>query len=340
MATVYKRGQNWWIAYFVRGKRIAKNLHVTKKSGAEKHKALVEAQLIQDPDALAVKNCLVDVFWERYSAWAKDHKRPSSRQVEGIWWRQLMGFCNPKRLGDVKPRDIEAFKVKRLADGLEKVSVNDALKHLQALFNYAVKLGFFSGPNPVKPIERYKIPRTPPKFLTDEELDRLLELAEAYSPSLHMYVALGALAGFRRKEIACDVWEWFDFEHNRITLESCDEFELKDSESRTLPMFTKLREILEQYHEDSGYVLKAVRANSGLNRYRVDHKRAFTQLCEDVEANSLLACAAGKSGYLAKHLSLCLRFGGIMAHGPAVCAMVVRNDRAPKMLALKVLRNS
>ncbi len=240
MATIYRRGTYWWISYQIHGKRVSKSLKVTKKSDAQKHKALVEARLIEQPQSLDEKDVLTESFWDSYSDWAKDHKRPSTIRSETVSWKKFIEFCQPRRLGDVTPNHVENFKVHLLECGLKKISVNHALKNLQSLYNYAAKLHMYSGVNPFQSIERYKIPKNPPKFLDDEQLDALLESAQAHSPTMHMYVALGAFAGFRKSEIVFSVWEWFDFRTKRITLQSGEEFELKDSEHRTIPLFTRL----------------------------------------------------------------------------------------------------
>lgn len=283
MATIYQRGKYWWISYRVNGKTVSKSLKVVGKSDALKHKALIEAKLVEQPEALVERDTLVDEFWEKYLVWARDHKRPATIRIETVWWNKLLNFCHPKKLGDLKPHHIEEFKAQMLEDGLKKISVNDALRHLQSLFNYAIKLRMFSGKNPYDSVEKYKLTKNPSKFLDDEQLGRLLETAKVRSPSMHMYVALGALGGFRKREIVFAVWEWFDFETKRITLESSEEFELKDSEYRTVPLFSRLENILRLYKpaQASGYIFTSNRKNEGRNRYRFDPKKSFDAICKN-----------------------------------------------------------
>ena len=73
------------------------------------------------------------------------------------------------------------------------------------------------------------------------------------------------------------MWRWFNFETNQITLTSTGAFTPKDSDHRTIPMFSALRRILELYRKaaDGEYVLRSVRKSGEKTPYRVDHKNAF-----------------------------------------------------------------
>ena len=132
------------------------------------------------------------------------------------FWGYLMEHAQPKRLGDVTPQDLETYKTWRRSLGNSEQTVNNHLKDLQALYNRAAKMGFFTGTNPVAEVERYKVTRQLVTFHTEEQLLHLLEVVTNENPSiieknLEWTVLLGGWAGLRKKEIGNARWDWLHF---------------------------------------------------------------------------------------------------------------------------------
>ena len=283
MASLYKRDNTYYIKFYERGRRVRRSLQTDKKSEALKLKEQVERDLAAGRFQLDAVDTPVEVFWPCYEQWAKDHKRPNTIAAEKMFWNQMKDFAKPVNLGDVTPQDIEAFKAKRRQDGLKPQSINDALRHLQAIFNYSAKLGFFSGPNPVKGVQRYKLEKNPPKYLTQKEIERVLKATQIHGRDIHLVFALGIYAGLRKSEIVNARWEWFDFDRKLITLKSRNGFVIKDSESRTIPLHEKLARILEPFRLESGYIFLAEKEEQGKYQYRYEFKRAFNSVLESAK---------------------------------------------------------
>ena len=81
------------------------------------------------------------------------------------------------------PRDLESYKIWRRSEGNSEQTVNNHLKDLQALYNRAAKMGFFTGANPVIGVERYKVTKQLVTFHTEEQLLRLLDVASKENPT-------------------------------------------------------------------------------------------------------------------------------------------------------------
>jgi len=281
MATVYKRGRNWWISYSVHGKRVSKSLKVSRKSDAFKHKALIEARLIEQPAALAQRDTLVDLFWPKYLEWMQAHRRPNTITIKAHFWRRLIAFSGARRLGDVTCKTIEAFKAHMKDGGAADTSVNNALKDIQSTYNWAVRQGYFSGPNPCAGVERYELTRTIPKYHTAEERDRLIECAAAIDQQTEWVVLLGAFAGLRKGEILNCRWEWLDFEKRVISVRRHAGFEIKDREERTVPMHSRIRTAMAPHAKDAGHVFESGRKSEGRHRYHYDPKRSLLTALRD-----------------------------------------------------------
>lgn len=193
MAEIFKRGDVWWLSYWVHGERVRKSLKTRSKHVANREKQAIEAELSKGYHrAAAEKNPAVGVFWAKYLDWANDHKRPRSIDTAETAWRYLVEFTKVKKVGDITPADIEAFKKSRRGRGNTPTTVNNFLRDIQAVINRGIKLGLYTGANPVVGVERYKVERREPEFHTEEDLNRLLEAATARGQALEWTVLLGA----------------------------------------------------------------------------------------------------------------------------------------------------
>ncbi len=278
MASLYRRDGVYYVKFYDNGKRVRRSLATSSRVQALKLKEHIERDLANGKFIVERKDSSIEMFWEEYLSWAENHKRPATIAGERIFWRQFVDFAKPKVLGDITQNDVERFKKKRIHDGLKPKSINDALTALRAILNHARKLGFFNGPNPFVGVERLRIPRNPPKYLQKDQVEQLLMVSRKQGREIHLVVALGVYAGLRKNEIANARWEWFDFKGKLITLTSGDDFELKDSESRTIPLHDRLAKILLPYRQEVGFLFAPDKDKPGKNRYRYEFKTAFNTL--------------------------------------------------------------
>jgi len=93
--------------------------------------------------------------------------------------------------------------------------------------------------------------------------------------------ALGIFAGLRKNEIVNARWEWLDFERRLLTLASHDGFELKDSETRTIPLHERLAALMEPQRREKGFVFAPEKDSGNGYRYRYDFKRAFNTVLKE-----------------------------------------------------------
>lgn len=278
MAEIYTRGNIWWITYSVHGRRVRKSLKTTKKQVAKREKQAIEAELLSPHRRTDVpKNPSVDVFWEKYFEWAKDHKRPRSIDTGLTSWKHLIQFTGAKRVGDVRRADIEAFKKWRTAEGNTRQTVNNALRDLQAIFNRGIKEGYYTGKNPVEGVERYTIERRDPQFHSEEELNRLLDVAQENSKIVEWTILLGGWAGLRKMELVNARWEWFEFNDERplIHVQAFPGFTIKDHENRTIPMNRRIYDALYPHRKAEGFLFESGEQSQGRCRYRFDPKKSL-----------------------------------------------------------------
>ncbi len=290
MASLFLRDDTWWVQYYDRGKRRRVSLNTTSKARAKREKVALEAKLLE-PKRLVKdeQNALIGDFWPEYQFWASQHLEPATRALHERFWGYLMEHAQPKRLGDVTPRDLESYKTWRRSVGNSEQTVNNHLKDLQALYNRSAKMGFFTGLNPVVGVERFKVTRQLVTFHTEEQLLRLLEVVTKEDPNiteknLEWTLLLGGWAGLRKKEIVNARWEWFHFVAKpTIRIQEFDGFRIKTREERTIPMSKRIYEALEPHRKSEGFVFESSRPGNGHYRYRFDPRKSLDRALREAE---------------------------------------------------------
>ncbi len=278
MASIYKRDKTWWIKYYQNGKIVRESLRTTNKRIAERERQAREAELLTPHRQVREKkNPPVDLFWERYLEYAHQHLRDRTIEIQSLFWRQLMEFTEAQRLGDVTRNDIEGFKKWKKDRGAADLSVNNALKDVRAIYNRAIKLGLYTGRNPADGVEGFKIPKRMPEFHTEEEVNRLLDVAKERGRNVEWVVLLGAWAGLRKKEIVNARGEWLDFSQEKplIRIKGFPGFEIKDYEDRVVPMSQRIYDVLYPYRKETGFVFESGRQSEGKYRYRFDPRKSL-----------------------------------------------------------------
>jgi integrase len=286
MSTLYKRNKTYYVQFYKDGKQERKSLGTTALSVARQIQKQIEKDLalgkynVEDER----QDCPIEDFRERYFAWAEEHKRPKTVLTERNFFDQFVEFTGIKTLGEAKRDDVERFKISCKRKGWKAGSVNSALSTLRAIYSYAIQWELVEH-NPVKGVKHFKREKNPPKYLTREEAERVLSIAEEHSQDIHWVFALGIYAGLRKNEIANARWEWFDFRHKLVTLSSHGRFTLKDSETRTVPLHSKLASILEPHSHKEGYLFVPEKQHDAKYGYRYDFKKEFEEVCRKADVS-------------------------------------------------------
>ena len=236
-------------------------------------------------------------FWDWYTTWLKTNRRARTIECHENWWKQFTALCDVERVGDVTHAHVEQFIAHKLKQGVKKATVNNGLTRLQTIYNTAIRHGRFEGDNPFKAIERFKIPKDPnDRYVESEDVERLVEAAYHYykvDPShrkkedgRNIYLAMGLMvyAGLRKAEVCFAEWRWIDFRKKTLTVQSGEEFEVKDNDYRVVPVSSKLLAILKPHRRKTGYILESHREEQERkHRYRCDFRKAFNKCCEDAD---------------------------------------------------------
>lgn len=162
------------------------------------------------------------------------------------WWRAKAGIemlqsITPARIADL--RDALLVTPKRNGGGKRTgADVNRTVAALSAAMTYAVKeLGWLER-NPCERVTKQKESSGRIRYLTEEELPRLLDAVRASPhPDLQPAVLLALTTGARQAEVLGVCWSQFDFKRRTITLR---DGETKNDAGRVLPLSGEAFDVL------------------------------------------------------------------------------------------------
>jgi integrase len=176
------------------------------------------------------------LFAEKYTPWAMTELDPVTwRSRETVHWH-LLAFFGDTPLDEITSEQVDAFKAKRLSEGivyksevvmqsrkpraLSKAGLAEQLKVLRAILRWAVKRGHLSfAPTIDMPKEKRGVPGAakPVRYFTVEERARLFR--RATRPFLADVIRFGLLTGARPAEIFHIRCRSIDLQRRVITIE-------------------------------------------------------------------------------------------------------------------------
>jgi len=280
---LFKRNKTFWIRYSLNGKQYRESLKTQDSAVARRVVVQLEKQVVLGVHQVPNEKYPFDQFWERYFKYAETHKRPKTIQIDRWAIKELCNHQNVQCLQDLSTARIESFKEHLKRSGSSPNSVNIHLRHLSSIFGMVVKWGLLAK-NPFSGIAKFKTEKKPPRFLTKEQIEILLEIAKKQGRDLYLVFLLGIFSGLRKNEIVNTRWEWFNFERRTITLTPLGDFHLKTYECRTLPLHSRIEEALLPEHQNEGYIFQPDKTEHHW-QYRYEFKTAFNTVCRKAELN-------------------------------------------------------
>ena len=243
---IFKRGKYYWIDFTFQGKRYRRSLKTTRKEVAEQYKAELELKIFRG-EFWGIKE--IDTTFQQfvttiYTNYIQTHKSPRTVQTDLGRIKVLIQYFGQYRLHEITPMQVEKFK----ADLLKEKSpstVNRYVTLLKAILNFAVKQSVLKV-NPLKAISKFKEPPGRVRYLTPEELAKLIEVAP---PHLKPIIQVAVFTGLRKSDLLNLKWRDIDFQNRRIKV-----YVSKTNELRFVPMNDLVQEILQNLPRESEYV--------------------------------------------------------------------------------------
>jgi len=166
--------------------------------------------------------------------------------------RRLVAYFGNARIRSITYSQVDAYRLKRLSDGLAIGSVNRELALLCSLFNYAKREGFISrspfemGAPLISLADETRRSRT---LSRDEEERLLLALSDSRRLHIRALVIAALDTGARKNELLTLIWRDVDLPSSVIRLRSLN---TKTARQRELPISARLRDELQRLESTPG----------------------------------------------------------------------------------------
>lgn len=189
---------------------------------------------------------LVDRFIEQEIP--KKRKSYAKCKVKLLWWKAHLKDYFVCHISSSIIADLKELLLKEKTPHgnlRSKSTANRYLAALSSVFTIAIKEWNWLKDNPVSNISRYEEGKPRDRFLTKEEIEKLLSVCKtSRSPHLYPATLFAICSGARKGEILGLKWRDVDFERQTATFR-----DTKNGENRTLPIGPALLDCLVQVRE-------------------------------------------------------------------------------------------
>ena len=237
---VFKKGNQWYIDYYVEGRRRREKIGPSKKLAetvlAKRKVEIAEGRFL---DIWKQPKVRFEDFAAEYLEFSKNNKRSWTRDRVSI--KNLRVAFGGKCLSDIAPLMVEHYKAKRKSE-VAPASVNRELACLKHMFTKAIEWGMATE-SPAKKVKLLRENNTRLRYLTPEEAKRLIGAAGLHLKPI-LIVALNT--GMRKGEILSLKWEDIHWKRGVILLT-----DTKNGQWREIPMNGILTETLKNMMKQS-----------------------------------------------------------------------------------------
>lgn len=218
-------GKRHWISTGQRSRSLAKSF---LQQHAEK----------QSPNTHDIR---FDEFVKELIPFASSVYSPGTVDIYSKSLKHLRRVVGNTRLKEVNHRHVDIFTILRLKE-ISATTVSIELRSLRAIFYHASKWGHIEK-NPFSGVKLPRIDEATPRFMTREEVNRLLQaIKESWFRGL---IIVAVMTGMRRSELASLTWKQIDFERKLICIQSNGSFKTKTGKKRVVPINSAALEALE-----------------------------------------------------------------------------------------------
>lgn len=240
--SIYHQGRHHRFTTKTTSIRMAERIYNKRKS------QLIAGDVIEfQPDKMTLKE-LSDL----YLKYSKTKKRSFTRD-EGLVKNLLAYFGPDTRAHKIKAFHVEQYQTMRKSfcfgkkkdKKLAPATINKEVMCLRTMYNKAIQWGRLKE-NPTKTVQMFKANNQIVRFLTREEIKKLLEVCRPYMRDI---VTFAINTGLRRGEILGLKWEDVDLERNIIHVRNT-----KNGEDRKLPINSTVQVLLRPLKKPSGRV--------------------------------------------------------------------------------------
>jgi len=226
----------WYIEFYFKGRRIRERIAADKKLAEvvlkKRQVAIAEDKFLDKPKKRAKIRFsdLCDKYLETYS---KPEKRSYSDDVYFV--KRFKQYFGNRYIHEITTLQVAEYKAERKSQ-VKEATVNRELGVLKSIFNRGIEWDM-AETNPVKKVKLFKVDNARLRFLSEEEIKKLLAYC---SDDLYDIVMVALNTGMRRGEILGMTWEDVNLKATTITIPAGN---AKNKCSRDVPINTALMKV-------------------------------------------------------------------------------------------------
>lgn len=245
----------------------------------------------------------LDELIDRYIAKVLPSKPKNARNTQQhlLWWKTQLGNLSLNKISaDViaQTRDLLMDKPNRYGKPLSPKTANRYLASLSVALTYGVEECGWLHTNPCLLISKFNEGPSRNRFLSKEEIDRLLEACKkSKSKNLYPMIFLAMRSGMRLGELQKLEWVDVNLSQNVVFLR-----DTKNSLPRSVPLSNEAKAVLENIapiQDRKGLVFKNKRPGNKVSIYKAFYKAIALAAIDDLHIHDfrhLFCTTAAQSG--------------------------------------------
>lgn len=274
MASIWKpRGsKNFYVSYYIGTKQVRRSLKTPDRETALEFQAEIQLRLARKDLGLPC-DWEVGDFFRKYLAYAEPRKTLRSFQRDRTaikLFGQFLASQGVSILSQITAKSLDDYMTWRRSYAAP-ATVNRDINTLLAALNVAVKWGYL---RQAPKVSKFRVPEIAYRFLSFEEVRRLLEGAREHP--LYPLIASAYYAGLRAGELMNLTWEDVHLDPGWIQVRNKPAWTTKSYKNRSVPLSRKLGRILENTPRISPLCFP--RNERGEKHYQVELDRSFKRL--------------------------------------------------------------
>jgi len=196
----------------------------------------------------------IDEVWNLYLKWAKVNKK-TWPDDEIRWAKHISPSLGSIKMNQITPQDVDKIlnnmrvKVSHKGKPYQPATIKQVLILLKGVFNWSKRQGLYKGLNPCDNVSVPKFDNRVNNTLTKKDLKNFLAYLDdgaCTNERAALVVKFALYSGRRRGEILSLQWTDLDLENDLITFSGMN---TKNSESQTVPINNRCREIIDRCQE-------------------------------------------------------------------------------------------
>lgn len=247
----------YWLAFYQDSKLHRESLHTKDKPTAKYLQHKKDTELASGKTIPKADN-LISPTQEEYTRF-NEHRR--TRDVNLSTEARIKRFLTHfgiTTFNQITEKKLQEYLNHRL--NVDKVSlweINNTISNLKSWLNFCVQTKHIPD-NPLQGVKKYRIPENPKRYLSTDEISKLLLTANnpgIYAdkkPVFYPVIATGIYTGMRQAELFSLEWPDIDFTRSVITIRNKEGFTTKSKKFRIIPLHKRLKAILKPLKKETG----------------------------------------------------------------------------------------